>query len=184
MEWTGDTPGTPPPGMYLFDDGREQHRVYVGYGRFDLNGVAYAIDYAYDNGKLLGPIRRKETDDMNAEKQGDTNANGNEAKRRSRQPGTEVLQSAPVLAAAQPAADLPSDIDAKTDAKIREALSELAEHPFVRPDLELVDRVAKFYGDEIKKARKEGRGWRAIAGVFKRHGVRIGYKALRSRAEG
>jgi hypothetical protein len=165
MEWRS---GIPPQGRYLLDTGRVQCPVNVRNGEFEWCGTVHPLEYAYKIGKLLGPIARKETENMGTEVK-------EVEKKRGRPAKAEVIQSD------NPAPS--ADIDAETDAQIRAALLELAEHPFMPASTELAAKLIDRYGDEIGAARKSKRGWRTIAGVFKRHGVTVGAKALRTRVE-
>jgi hypothetical protein len=148
--------GTPPQGRYLLEVDNTQYHVDVGHGTFKWDGVSHTIAYAFEIGKLLGPLRSK-----NAEEEKDMKHGREKQRETSEIPG----------------------IDAETDAKIRAALKELAERPFARSNPELAARVAVVYGDEIKKVREGNRCWRKIASVFKQHGVLIGHKLLRAKAE-
>jgi hypothetical protein len=61
QEWKS---GTPPQGKYLLDTGRSQHNVDVGHGIFEWDGTVHTIEYAFEIGKLLGPIPQKEEKGM------------------------------------------------------------------------------------------------------------------------
>jgi hypothetical protein len=168
MEWNS---GTPPRGHYMLDTGSARYPVDVEDDRLKWDGKIYPIEFAYEFGKLLGPIPRKETENMNE-------INGVE-KKRGRPVKVEATETA-----SQSKPVFPPGIDAEVDAKIRAALAELAKRSYGRSRVELAARMVDLYGCEIKTARESNRCWRKIAGVFRQHGLDIGYRLLKNKAEG
>jgi hypothetical protein len=174
-EWTE---GTPPAGKYMLDTGRARCVVDVENGAFEWNRTIHTIDYAFKIGKLLGPIPGKETKKMKpkieeAAKQPEISET---PKKHGRPPMTESQPQTPL-----PAAPILPGIDAEADAKIREALLELAAHPSERPVYEVASHLVHLYGDELRRARESHRSWKKILTIFRRNGIRVGEKTLKAK---
>jgi hypothetical protein len=179
-EWRS---GIPPQGEYMLDTGGTRCHVSVEDGQLKWDGKTHEIEFAYKFGKLLGPLPSENTEEEKNMKR-KSKEGFLKAPIQDEQPQTPILDEQPQTPVpAAPLLPALPDIDAETDSGIRAALAELAEYSYENPHAKLAGRLVDVYGNEISKVREGKKGWKKIAAVFKRHGLDVGARALRVKAE-
>jgi hypothetical protein len=73
------------------------------------------------------------------------------------------------------------DIDEETDAAIRRDLGEMASVAARRGTI--APQLVAIYGNEMRAVREKGHGWRKIAKIYRKYGLRIGENSLKIRIE-